>query len=85
MAQKFPITMGRLEGFAHSIGGELGRATIVRLAPRGRVYRHTDKGEYYRVRDRYHLVLHKGSRPGVACWGAGGVGAPAARRVLVVQ
>lgn len=68
MAQKFPITMGWLEGFAHSIGGELGRATIVRLAPRGRVYRHTDKGEYYRVRDRYHLVLHS---PAGSLLGAG--------------
>jgi hypothetical protein len=30
----------------------------VRLAPKGRVYRHIDEGEYYRIRDRYHLVLH---------------------------
>lgn len=58
MADKFPLTMGWLQKVAHTISGELGRATLVRLAPRGRVYRHIDHGEYYRVRDRYHLVLH---------------------------
>ncbi|MBZ8180642.1 aspartyl/asparaginyl beta-hydroxylase domain-containing protein [Oscillatoria salina] len=57
LAQHFPRTMEWLESFARKIGGELGRATIVRLAPKGRVYRHIDKGEYYRIRDRYHLVL----------------------------
>ena len=57
LAQHFPRTMEWLESFARQIGGELGRATIVRLAPKGRVYRHIDEGEYYRIRDRYHLVL----------------------------
>ena len=29
----------------------------MKLKPLGRVYRHFDRGEYYRIRDRYHLVL----------------------------
>lgn len=58
LARHFPHIMEWLQDFAHQIGGELGRATIVRLTPKGQVYRHIDKGDYYRIRDRYHLVLH---------------------------
>ena len=58
LTQYFPTIMQWLEEFARNRKGELGRATLVRLAPQGRVYRHIDKGEYYRIRDRYHLVLH---------------------------
>ena len=36
---------------------EVSRAKIVNLPPGGRVYPHIDRGEYYRYRDRYHLVL----------------------------
>jgi hypothetical protein len=58
IADQFPVILGWAEQFADRIGGELGRVTIVRLAPHGRVYRHIDHGEYYKRRDRYHLVLH---------------------------
>ncbi len=68
LAQKFPVTMAWLKNFAQNIGGELGRATLVRLAPRGRVYRHIDHGDYYRLRDRYHLVLYS---PAGSLLGAG--------------
>ena len=57
IAQEFPVIMNFVEQFVQKIGGELGRINIVRLAPKGRVYSHIDRGEYYRVRDRYHLVL----------------------------
>ncbi|MEM1255310.1 MAG: aspartyl/asparaginyl beta-hydroxylase domain-containing protein [Cyanobacteria bacterium P01_H01_bin.21] len=57
IAKKFPVIMQWLESFTQESEGELGRATIVRLAPKGQVYRHIDKGDYYRIRDRYHLVL----------------------------
>lgn len=57
VAKQFPAIMQWLESFTQKHGGELGRATIVRLAPKGRVYRHIDQGDYYRIRDRYHLVL----------------------------
>lgn len=58
MAQHFPNVLGWAEKFAVEQSGELGRVTLVRLAPRGRVYRHIDHGDYYRVRDRFHLILH---------------------------
>lgn len=58
MAEQFPTVLGWAEQFAAAQSGELGRVTLVRLAPRGRVYPHIDHGDYYRVRDRYHLVLH---------------------------
>ena len=57
IAQHFPKIIQWLTTFAQTRRGELGRATIVRLAPKGRVYRHIDQGDYYRIRDRYHLVL----------------------------
>jgi hypothetical protein len=57
MYPQFPIITFWLESFVSEIGGESGRATIVKLRPLGRVYRHFDRGEYYRIRDRYHLVL----------------------------
>ena len=57
LAGQFPQVMAWVEGFAKVQGGALGRVALVRLAPEGRVYRHIDHGEYYRVRDRYHLVL----------------------------
>ena len=67
-AQHFPAIMRWLETFAQNYESKLGRANIVRLTPRGRVYRHIDKGEYYRIRDRYHLVLHS---PAGSVLGAG--------------
>ena len=39
------------------MGGTLGRATLVALLPHGRVFPHVDAGAYYRIRDRFHLVL----------------------------
>ena len=67
-AEKFPKVFSWVKGFAKSIGGELGRVTIVRLAAHGRVYRHIDRGAYYQLRDRYHLVLHS---PAGSLLGAG--------------
>ena len=56
-AAKFPRTLGFCEEVARSVGGRLGRAMLVALLPNSRVYPHTDAGAYYRIRDRYHLVL----------------------------
>ena len=61
MASRFPATVDWLKQIAPKLNGRLARATIVALQPGGRVYPHVDGGEYYRVRDRYHLVL---SSPG---------------------
>ena len=57
MAAKFPRALGFCESVARSVGGQLGRATLVALLPESEVYPHTDTGAYYRIRDRYHLVL----------------------------
>ena len=56
-SKKFPIARAFLEGFAAEQDAELGRGKIVRLKPGHKVYPHIDRGEYYRVRDRYHLIL----------------------------
>jgi hypothetical protein len=57
VAESFPKLMRWAEQFAGRVGGELGRLFLVRLQPRGQIYEHVDEGEYYKVRDRYHLVL----------------------------
>lgn len=49
--------MAFCESVARSVGGQLGRATLVALLPESEVYPHIDTGAYYRIRDRYHLVL----------------------------
>ncbi len=54
---RFPRFRHFLQAFAQEQDAELGRAKIVRLMPGRRVYPHSDRGEYYRLRDRYHLIL----------------------------
>lgn len=56
-SRKFLVARAFLESFAAEQDAELGRGKIVRLLPGRRVYPHIDRGEYYRVRDRYHLIL----------------------------
>ena len=56
-AGKFPCTLVFCESVAKSLGCVLGRATLVALLPKSRVFPHVDSGAYYRVRDRLHLVL----------------------------
>lgn len=57
-AQVYPVIMGTLYKFASNVGGELSRVVIVRLQPGGRVYPHIDEGDYYKYRDRYHIVIN---------------------------
>ena len=56
-SERFVRARRFLEEFAAGHHAEMGRARIVRLMPGRRVYPHIDRGEYYRVRDRYHLIL----------------------------
>ena len=56
-ARKFPRTLAYCENVAENLGGTLGRATLVALLPHARVFPHVDAGAYYRIRDRFHLVL----------------------------
>ena len=57
VAAKFPSTLAFCEGVAAASGATLGRAALVSLQPGSRVYPHIDVGDYYRIRDRLHLVL----------------------------
>ena len=54
----FPQARRFIQDAAEALGGEPGRAKIVNLPPGKRVYPHVDRGEYYRVHARFHLVLH---------------------------
>ncbi len=54
---RFPLACQFLSDFAEERSGLLGRAKIVCLPAGRRVYPHIDRGDYYRVRDRFHLVL----------------------------
>ncbi len=56
-----------LQEFATEHYAEMGRAKIVRLMPGRRVYPHIDRGEYYRVRDRYHLILQSSAGSYMKC------------------
>lgn len=56
-AAKFPRTLALCQSTADEWGAVLGRATLVALLPKSRVYPHIDSGEYYRIRDRLHMVL----------------------------
>lgn len=53
----FPYTTNWLEGIATELQATLSRVNIISLKPEGKVYRHFDRGEYYKRRDRYHFVL----------------------------
>ncbi|WP_405230305.1 aspartyl/asparaginyl beta-hydroxylase domain-containing protein [Lentisalinibacter sediminis] len=63
LSASFPATVAFIEAFAAERNGSLGRARYARLPPGKTVLPHTDRGEYYRYRDRYHLVIRseKGS------------------------
>ena len=67
-ATKFPRTLAFCESTAKDLGAELGRAALVALLPKCKVYPHVDAGAYYRVRDRLHLVL-KSSQGSPLCAG----------------
>lgn len=56
-AAQYPLACRFLEDTAFALDSLMGRAKIVCLPAGQRVYPHIDRGEYYRVRDRYHLVL----------------------------
>ncbi|MFQ5756974.1 MAG: aspartyl/asparaginyl beta-hydroxylase domain-containing protein [Acidiferrobacterales bacterium] len=56
-SRSFTEAIGFITTFAAERNAELGRAKLVKLGPGCRVYPHIDRGEYYRLRDRYHLVL----------------------------
>ncbi|MDE0305876.1 MAG: aspartyl/asparaginyl beta-hydroxylase domain-containing protein [Albidovulum sp.] len=56
-ARNFSQTLEYCQRVADAQEGQLGRATLVALLPECKVFPHIDAGEYYRIRDRFHLVL----------------------------
>lgn len=58
VSRQLPHAREFLKRLAEELEGELGRAKFVCLPAGHRVYPHVDRGLYYLVRDRYHLVLH---------------------------
>ena len=58
---KYPLARRFLEDIAAAEGSLMGRAKIVCLPAGQRVYPHIDRGAYYCVRNRYHLVLRSAS------------------------
>jgi len=57
ISRNFPYTMQFLRSLAQELDAELGRAKFANLPPGKSVFPHIDRGEYYKIRDRYHLVL----------------------------
>ena len=57
LSARFPATVAFMEEFASEQRGMLGRARFALLPPGKTVLPHMDRGEYYRLRDRYHLVI----------------------------
>lgn len=67
-AEHFPYLMNWLRSFSSVAGrGTLQLARIVKLKPQGQVYKHVDRGLYYLIRDRYHLVLQSRSGSKMQC------------------
>lgn len=57
VSESFPLARAFITDVATRLDADLSRAKIVCL-PAGRVvYPHIDRGEYYRFRGRYHMVL----------------------------
>lgn len=57
LSNQFPATKAFIDAFAADQQGTPGRARFARLPPGKTVLPHMDRGEYYRWRDRYHLVI----------------------------
>jgi 7-cyano-7-deazaguanine synthase in queuosine biosynthesis len=68
-AKHFPLLLEWLYRFAEERGGELGRVSIARLPPGKRVHPHRDGGNYYKYRDRYHIVVNSPSGSLMTCGG----------------
>ena len=54
---RLPLVQEFLKQVAAEEDGVLGRAKIVCLPAGRQVFAHSDRGEYYKVRSRYHFVL----------------------------
>jgi hypothetical protein len=61
MARKFTSLLSFAHKTAEDLHGDLGRVLVTKLAARSYIGLHYDHGEYYKKRDRFHLVIsHEG-------------------------
>ena len=56
-AASFPLARAFITDVAAELDADLSRAKIVCLPAGRKVYPHVDRGEYYRFRGRYHMIL----------------------------
>lgn len=66
-AAGYPAIMQWTESFARREGKRVARVLLAKLKPHGQVYPHVDGGDYYQIRDRYHLVLASASGSNMIC------------------
>jgi hypothetical protein len=59
-AERFPSIHNVIKDFAKENNLALGRVAIVRLWPKGEIYRHYDFETNLRGRNRYHLIIQAG-------------------------
>lgn len=57
ISKRFPAVIQFILQTAEQKKAKVARAKIVNLPPGKHVYPHIDRGDYYAVRDRYHLIL----------------------------
>lgn len=57
LSKRFPAVIQFIVQTAEQKKAKIARAKIVNLPPGRQVYPHVDRGDYYAVRDRYHLIL----------------------------
>ena len=67
LSSELPTISEWLNNFCSQIGGELGRSMVVRLKPQGKIYAHRDIGDYYQIRDRYHLIIKSQGQSVLRC------------------
>ncbi len=66
-SKEFPVIVDFIKKFAEEHNAEMGRAKVVNLKAGCKVYPHIDRGDYYKKRDRYHLVLRSNDGSFLTC------------------
>jgi quercetin dioxygenase-like cupin family protein len=57
LLEKYTMAQNFLSWFKSKYGGRIARVLYVKLPAKKVVFRHYDAGEYYKDKDRFHLVL----------------------------
>ena len=57
LSKRFPSVIEFIRQTAANKNAKIARAKVVNLPPGKQVFPHVDRGDYYAIRDRYHLVI----------------------------